>query len=277
MLHLCATSEEKAMPEAAASGPTAINNLEAYATSWEHLSEELRRLDLFIRLCLLRERRDRPADPLDQFRRLVFSNEEIAGLLAGADGAHSGGGPSSYGSQEQQSLIEALAQLDDDIDQRRVASFDVSAHLSLPVLSRLFHLTRFEERCVLICLAPELDRKYEKLYAYLQDDVTRKKPGFDLALDLLCRTMEEKLDARAVFDPRATLLKCRILHMTDDSPGPPLLQRSLKLDDRIVNFLLDFEHLDARLEPVARMVSLQSEMYSALINDGQRAWMKDFL
>src|SRR5262245_8125502 len=103
------------MPETVANSPKTIISAQTYATSWEHLSDELRRLDLLIRLRLLRERRDRPADPsvilLDQFRGLVLSDEEIAGLLVDADGAHSGDLHSSNDSQERQALVQALAQL----------------------------------------------------------------------------------------------------------------------------------------------------------------------
>ena len=54
-------------------------------------------------------------------------------------------------------------------------------------LVELFGLNRFEEEAVLICLAPELDIGYGRLYAYLQDDVTRRFPTADLILRLLCR------------------------------------------------------------------------------------------
>jgi hypothetical protein len=125
-------------------------------------------------------------------------------------------------------------------------------------VTQLFHLTRVEEQCLLICLAPELDRKYEKLYAYLQDDVTRKKPSADLVLKLLCQTMSERLAARVMFDPRSPLLKYRLVQMTDSSPDSPLplLQRVLKLDDGIVSFLLGFRQMDARLEQVASVTTL---------------------
>ena len=84
-----------------------------------------------------------------------------------------------------------------------------------------FTLHALRNSVSLICLAPELDRKYEKLYAYLQDDVTRKKPSADLVLNLLCQTLPERLAARAVFHPRAPLLKYQLLQMTDASPGEP--------------------------------------------------------
>ena len=54
-------------------------------------------------------------------------------------------------------------------------------------------LTRLKSIDVLlICLASELDLRYERLYAYLQDDVTRKQPSVDLVLNLLCPSFEAK-------------------------------------------------------------------------------------
>lgn len=47
-----------------------------------------------------------------------------------------------------------------------------------------------------IALAPELDRRYERLYAYLQDDVRAKLPTVDLALNLLCATAADNLQQR---------------------------------------------------------------------------------
>src|SRR5215471_12599688 len=60
-----------------------------YAAGWEHMADELRRLDLLIRLCLLhREQSEPPAGLLEQFRGLVLSDEEIARLLADPPGWH---------------------------------------------------------------------------------------------------------------------------------------------------------------------------------------------
>src|SRR5262245_30152489 len=48
------------------------------------------------------------------------------------------------------------------------------AGLSLPLLKleRLFKLTPFECDVLLLALAPELDLRYERFYAYIQDNVT---------------------------------------------------------------------------------------------------------
>ncbi len=56
----------------------------------------------------------------------------------------------------------------------------------IPLL-RLFErcgLDAFEQNCVILAYAAVLDRKYEKLLAYLQDDMTRKSPGVALAVQL---------------------------------------------------------------------------------------------
>ena len=55
----------------------------AYASSWDLLRDELTRLDLLIRLQLLRQRNNQPPGPLDQFKGLVLTETEIAGLLMG--------------------------------------------------------------------------------------------------------------------------------------------------------------------------------------------------
>lgn len=104
--------------------------------------------------------------------------------------------------------------------------------LSLPCLSRLFSLSPLEQECLLVCLAPEIDRKYEKLYAYLNDDVTRKRPTVDLVLRLCCQSADEQLAGREIFHPQSPLIRCRLLQVQDQtgdgtcgSSSPSILPR----------------------------------------------------
>ena len=46
-------------------------------------------------------------------------------------------------------------------------------------------LTPFDAALLVVAVAPELDLRYERIYAILQDDVTRRRPSLDLALSLL--------------------------------------------------------------------------------------------
>src|SRR4029453_12786327 len=73
-------------------------------------------------------------------------------------------------------------------------------------LADLFDLDAFEREALLVCLAPDLDLRYERLYAYLHDDVTRRRPTVDLLLRLLDPPPEERGAARSKLGPGGRLL-----------------------------------------------------------------------
>lgn len=116
-------------------------------------------------------------------------------------------------------------------------------------LAEEFGLDAFDEWLVLIAVASDLDLRYERLYGYLQDDVTRRRPTVDLALTLLCATAEEKLRARRRIGADAPLVRERLLELVPDphQTRPPLLSHYLAVDEAVVGFLLDDPALDGRL------------------------------
>jgi AAA+ superfamily predicted ATPase len=123
-------------------------------------------------------------------------------------------------------------------------------------LRQTFHLSPFDVDVLLVALAPELDLRYERLYAYLQDDVSKRRPTIDLALNLLCPSAADKLERRAHFAPHVPLVRHDLLHLLPDpnQVRPPLLAHYLKLDEQIVRFLLGLDGLDARLTSFCQMV-----------------------
>jgi hypothetical protein len=94
---------------------------------------------------------------------------------------------------------------------------------------------------LLIALAPELEPRYETLYAYLQDDVTRNRPGVDLALNLICRNEREKVRARHFFGPGAPLVGFQMLELLEEPHDhqPTLLRKFLKLEEPLLRWLLE--------------------------------------
>ncbi|MGV0025335.1 ATP-binding protein [Phormidesmis priestleyi] len=116
-------------------------------------------------------------------------------------------------------------------------------------LQETFELSTFDLSVVLLALAPEIDLRYERIYAYLQDDVTRKHPCVDLALNLLCPSVEVKMQQRDRFAASAPLMRHRLLDLIADSTQvqPPLLSHALKLDEQVIRFLLGQQGLDSRL------------------------------
>ncbi|MBY8854266.1 ATP-binding protein, partial [Saccharothrix sp. MB29] len=51
-------------------------------------------------------------------------------------------------------------------------------------LARRFDLAPVDVEFLLIALAPDVDARFERLYAYLNDDVTRRRAVVGLALEL---------------------------------------------------------------------------------------------
>jgi len=163
---------------------------EAFANNWEYLEAELAHLDLLIKAEVARFRDFTTENRPDLFRGIYISDAEIDSLTADSD---------SRAVDQAASSRQRAAELQEEIWQRRQATLKKGRPLSLPQLARLFDLTRFEEALILICLAPEIDLKYQRLYAYLQDDIARRKPSVDLALKLLCSSPDERRAARAAF------------------------------------------------------------------------------
>ncbi len=214
----------------------------------DHTMLHLTRLDLLVRREVIRLRLQTGMRPDEDFRGLYVSDEEVDRLLDGTSPA-TGLLARPLPGGALQALDRAVALLDERIS----AAEDQAAHQSAPprlsALARLFGLSAFECRVLVLCLAAEMDLKYERLFAYLQDDVTKKRPTVDLAMRLLCADVEARMAARSAFAAESPLLRWDLVTLHDD-PGarrPVLLARYLKLDERIAGYLLGSDELDSRL------------------------------
>ena len=156
-----------------------------YDTNLQHISEEIKRVDLLIQLQVLKIRQKK--EVVDGFQGLYVSEEEINSIL---EDIHT---VNEDEDQHIQTLIERIAELEQELETKKVESLRRGITLNLPQLANIFGLTPFELDVILICMAPELDTKYERLYAYLHNDATKKQPSIDLILKLVCDTKEEKL------------------------------------------------------------------------------------
>ncbi|MEU3902638.1 AAA family ATPase [Streptomyces goshikiensis] len=130
-----------------------------------------------------------------------------------------------------------------------------AGHIGWRWLRTRYGLSDLELDVALLALAPEADLRYERLYGYLQDDVSRKRPLVGLALDLLTTTAEGRLAARAVFAPQAPLTAHRLLTLVPDPRAvePPLLAHFMVLDEQITDVLLGQSGLDRRLAGCCRL------------------------
>ncbi|HEY6303630.1 MAG TPA: ATP-binding protein [Terriglobales bacterium] len=235
-----------------------------YATSLDHLLAELGGVHLLVAAQVKRARQLHKAD--EQFQGLVIAEEEVDELLTRSSGL-----PRFGLALEPPDWSDVLATLDRtraEIASCKSRSIQRGIRLRLAELERLFSLTRFEIDCLLICLAPELDSRYQRLYAYLQDDVTRKRPSVDLVLNLLCPSFRDKLAQRRCFMPGAPLLDGRLVFVTEDpAQGPTtLLGKYLNVDERIIGYLLGSDDPDSHLIPHVRCITPEARLEDLVLS-----------
>lgn len=180
---------------------------------------------------------------LDELLGLYISEHDVDRLL---DDRHPAGAPGQTDTGQRSpltALAEALAEADADHAARTDVALVCGVQLRLPLLAERLGLNAFEQQVVLLTLAPEIDRRYERLFGYLNDDVTRRWPTVSLALQLFCEDDEAWLAGRAAFADDAPLRALRVVQLSDaaGSLPPPLLGRGLRLDDRVVGFLLEVD------------------------------------
>src|SRR5262245_51495330 len=220
----------------------------AYADNFEHLADELKKLDLLLQRRVAAWRSQTRALQQLAANGHVYINHEEVDLLLGDERVLSSASPDLDGMRYR------IERLQNDIKARVAASLERGVFLALVQLAHTFGLSPFEVEVVIICLAPELQRKYDRLYAYIQDDITRKKPSVDLVVSLLCPTLADQWRARTFFTAHAALFHAGIVHVIDDGQSPSGssdLARFLQLDRRIVNYLLGNNQIDERLANVA--------------------------
>ncbi|HZF20333.1 MAG TPA: ATP-binding protein [Burkholderiales bacterium] len=221
-----------------------------YRDGMEHIEEELRWLDMLIthRVATFRESL-KALERSATGQQMYISHGEVDWLL-GVD-------TDAIESAAQSSMFAAAEALRRKLDSRVARSLERGVALTLPHLARMFHLSPIERQAMVVCLAPELDPKYDKIFAYLHDDVTRKRPSVRLVLELLCPTRADRWNARPLFGDHGALLRTGLLQTVDDPASPSGssdLARALRLDPAILNFILGLNVVDPRFEHALRLV-----------------------
>lgn len=201
-----------------------------------HLAQRLALVEQRVRRAVDRRHRSDP-DTADSLRGLYLSEETVARLLDPTP---------------QESVVTEdagpLAEVETRADEAELRG----ARLPLRAMARSFRLDEIEVELLLTVLAPDLDPRYERLYAYLNDDVTRRRATIGLTLELL-RADPFQAAARARFAAGSPLVEGGLLLV--EETDRPFLSRSLRVPDRVAGYLLGGEALDPQASAVLRRLS----------------------
>ncbi|MFC8535551.1 ATP-binding protein [Streptomyces sp. NPDC057249] len=179
-------------------------------------------------------------DPEDAFRGLYLTDENIARLL-NEEGARGFPDPVEDEGAESVPGASRPGPRDDP------AGEQFAAPSRLTALETDFGLTPLDTEILLIALVPDLDDRFEALYGYLNDDVTRRRPSICLALGL-CGVSPADAVARGRLAAAAPLRDAGLLLAED--LDRPFLSRALRVPDRVTAHLLGDDTRDPRLADV---------------------------
>lgn len=112
-----------------------------------------------------------------------------------------------------------------------------------------FGLTPLDVDLLLVATAPDIDARFERLYGYLNDDLTRRRPTIGLALELC--GLPAASSGRFRFSASAPLVAGGLLTVLE--ADRPLLSRVLRVPDRVTAHLLGDDEPDGRLRGLVRV------------------------
>jgi len=125
------------------------------------------------------------------------------------------------------------------------AAETMAAPPALETLCAKFGLTSFERAVLLLCAGIELDASFTALHAFAQGDQQRTYPTFSLALAALPGAHWSALT------PAAPLRRWRLIEV---GAGSALAFSPLRIDERILHYLIGVQHLDDRLVGIVDFV-----------------------
>jgi hypothetical protein len=123
-----------------------------------------------------------------------------------------------------------------------------------------------------LALAPEIDRKYEKIFGYIQDDITKRRPCVSLALELFFPALHDRLHARILFESGSPLIDHGIIGLGNDPSrcDTPFLAQSLLVDRRIAGYLLGSDGVDPYLEKTVTRIAPKAKPTDLILPDDVR-------
>ncbi len=224
--------------------------------SARHLAGRLGLVADRVRVAVDRRRAGDP-DPDDRFRGLYVSDAQVDHLLAG-------GHAPLVVSADAADAADRLAAVEREAD---AAEAD-GAELRLRRLARTFELEALDVELLLVALAPDLDPRFERLYGYLHDDVSRRRASVGLALEL-SGAGEGSGPGRARFGQLAPLVAGGLLVV--EEPDRPFLTRSVRVPDRVAAHLLGDASPDPAVEALALLPVAHDAAGTDALEGGLRA------
>lgn len=233
-----------------------------YADSFEHLADVRRWIDCVLRECLVEE------DDRD-------SDVSTPGWAMGVDRAWSLLGENGADATLDE-LRDQRAQLETRMAARIAASRRAGTLPRLVVMADAFGLDDMAQRAITVALAAEIDGRYTRVFGYLNDDLTRRRPTPSLLARILFPDDPAAWRVRRLLSVPGPIADYRLVILDPGElatlpppdvglvPAPDLVAALIADDDHEPNYA---PHL-AVLNPIAEAGTVADDAATQALRDG---------
>ncbi len=172
--------------------------------AWKHLALRLTALNRLLRAAVARQAAQAARLARPDLTPLCITDDQVNLLMGDVDALLAGAAlplPAPELTPEEAAAEERL----------RAQAAAAGTELPLDALVRVQRLTPFEVQSLLLCAAPQIDRSYERIYAYVLDDLNRRQPCIELLCLLGAATLAERLSRRPALGPHGSLRRTGML------------------------------------------------------------------
>lgn len=198
-----------------------------YDSQWELMRDFMTLLDVRIYYLYKYHMWVGPQNNLQNMMGLVVSREEFEANLSKAVEGVIGSGLADNEAEEIEA-VEKYFQL------RLQKTEQAQPFIPAVQVIQKFNLDPFECNCLLLGFAVHIEKKYEKLFAYLQDDITKKDPTAETAIRIFAVPGALAADYYRYFTSRNALEK----FFLENCSSEPLFNLRVRLRRTIAEYLL---------------------------------------
>ena len=212
----------------------------------DDLTERLRRVDLLLLRAVQRQRARPAMHQKGQYWGQFITDDEVDELLR------------SQGELDVP-LGASLTSLDEDIATSTVFRDKVRPHSRIDRLLASFDLDGDDLDLILLSVAPEVSAGYGKIFAYLNDDVSRPFLTVDLASRILRTERHGRLELQNRLLPGSPLVQNRLLLLSPEPGKGPQAARRVSVAPRVLQWML--QPGDVVLDDGATRLVIQGQVF----------------
>ena len=143
-----------------------------YRTHEEYLADLVKQVELMLVYFL--ECSPAPSQHLDKFKGLIVTKNQVDDVFQ-----------MNKDINENRDVVrKEYIKSSFFIQSRLKANVDIASIFTFEYVKQIYRLNELECFCLILSMLPIMDNKYQKVFSYLQDDLTQKTAGYDLALKL---------------------------------------------------------------------------------------------